>query len=70
MMEFTQDELTFLMMLCNLRTYLWLSGILAQVEEQLAEDEAECCSLNDSVLSELSGMDNETVERLNLYPDF
>ena len=50
-----------------------LSGLceaLTQMKEQLAEDEAELRTLADSVLNKLSDMDDETFERLNLYPDF
>ena len=43
---------------------------LLQMKEQLSEEEAELCALADSVLNKLSGMDDETFDRLNLYPDF
>ena len=40
------------------------------MKEQLSEEEAELSALADSVLNKLSGMDDETFDRLNLYPDF
>ena len=69
MMDFTHDEMN-LMMLYSPGTLSGLCEALTQMKDQLAEDEAELCSLADSVLSKLSGMDDETFERLNLYPDF
>lgn len=69
MMDFTRDELN-LMMLYSPGTRSGLCEALLQMKEQLAEDEAELRSLADSVLSKLSGVDDETFERLNLYPDF
>ena len=69
MMNFTHDEMN-LMMLYSPGTLSGLREALTQMKEQLAEDEAELRTLVDSVLSKLSGMDNETFERLNLYPDF
>ena len=69
MMNFTQDERN-LMMLYSPGTRSGLCEALLQMKEQLAEDEAELRSLADSVLSKLSGVDDETFERLNLYPDF
>ena len=69
MMEFTHDEMN-LMMLYSPGTLSGLREALTQMKEQLAEDEAELRSLADSVLNKLSGMDDETFERLNLYPDF
>lgn len=69
MMDFTRDELN-LMMLYSPGTRSGLYEALLQMKEQLAEDEAELRSLADSVLSKLSGVDDETFERLNLYPDF
>ncbi|MGN1211603.1 MAG: transposon-transfer assisting family protein [Candidatus Cryptobacteroides sp.] len=69
MMDFTQDELN-LMMLYSPGTLSGLCEALRQMKEQLAGDEAELRSLADSVLSKLSDMDDETFERLNLYPDF
>lgn len=69
MMDFTRDELN-LMMLYSPGTRSGLCEALLQMKEQLAEDEAELRSLADSVLIKLSGMDDETFERLNLYPDF
>ena len=68
-MDFTRDELN-LMMLYSPGTRSGLCEALLQMKEQLAEDEAELRSLADSVLSKLSGVDDETFERLNLYPDF
>ena len=69
MMDFTHDEMN-LMMLYSPGTLSGLREALTQMKEQLAEDEAELCSLVDSVLSKLSNMDDETFEGLNLYPDF
>ena len=69
MMDFTHDEMN-LMMLYSPGTLSGLSEALTQMKEQLAEDEAELRTLADSVLSKLSGMDDETFKRLNLYPDF
>ena len=69
MMDFTHDEMN-LMMLYSPGTLSGLREALTQMKEQLAEDEAEFRTLADSVLSKLSGMDDETFERLNLYPDF
>ena len=69
MMDFTHDEMN-LMMLYSPGTLSGLREALMQMKEQLAEDEAELRSLADSVLNKLSGMDDETFERLNLYPDF
>ena len=69
MMDFTHDE-TNLMMLYSPGTLSGLCEALTQMKEQLVEDEAELSTLADSVLSKLSGMDDETFERLNLYPHF
>ena len=69
MMDFTHDEMN-LMMLYSPGTLSGLREALTQMKEQLAEDEAELHSLADSVLRKLSDMDDETFERLNLYPDF
>ena len=69
MMDFTHDEMN-LMMLYSPGTVSWLREALTQMKAQLAEDEAELRSLADSVLRKLSDMDDETFERLNLYPDF
>ena len=69
MTDFTHDEMN-LMMLYSPGTRSGLCEALLQMKEQLAEDEAELRSLADSVLIKLSGMDDETFERLNLYPDF
>ena len=69
MMDFTRDELN-LMMLYSPGTRSGLCEALLQMKEQLSEEEAELCALADSVLSKLSGVDDETFERLNLYPDF
>ena len=69
MMDFTQDEMN-LMMLYSPGDKPGLCEALVQMKEQLAEDEAELRTLADSVLSKLSAMDDETFERLNLYPDF
>lgn len=69
MMDFTHDEMN-LMMLYSLGTLSGLREALTQMKEQLAEDEAELRTLADSVLNKLSAMDDETFERLNLYPDF
>ena len=68
-MDFTQDEQT-MMMLYSPGTVSGLREALTQMKAQLAEDEAELRSLADSVLRKLSDMDDETFERLNLYPDF
>ena len=69
MIDFTHDEMN-LMMLYSPGTVSGLREALTQMKAQLAEDEAELCSLADSVLRKLSDMDDETFERLNLYPDF
>ena len=69
MMDFTHDEMN-LMMLYSPGTLSGLREALMQMKEQLAEDEAELRTLADSVLNKLSAMDDETIERLNLYPDF
>ena len=69
MMDFTHDEMN-LMMLYSSGTVSGLREALTQMKAQLAEDEAELRSLADSVLRKLSDMDDETFERLNLYPDF
>ena len=69
MMDFTHDEMN-LMMLYSPGTLSGLREALTQMKEQLAEDEAELRSLADFVLRKLSDMDDETFERLNLYPDF
>ena len=69
MIEFTHDEMN-LMMLYSPGTLSGLREALTQMKEQLAEDEAELRTLADSVLNKLSAMDDETFERLNLYPDF
>ena len=69
MMDFTRDELN-LMMLYSPGTRLGLREALLQMKEQLSQEEAELCALADSVLNKLSGMDDETFDRLNLYPDF
>ena len=69
MMDFTHDEMN-LMMLYSPGTVSELREALTQMKAQLAEDEAELRSLADSVLRKLSDMDDETFERLNLYPDF
>ena len=69
MMDFTHDEMN-LMMFYSTGTLSGLREALTQMKEQLAEDEAELRTLADSVLSKLSAMDDETFERLNLYPDF
>ena len=69
MMDFTHDEMN-LMMLYSPGTLSGLREALTQMKEQLAEDETELRTLADSVLNKLSGMDDETFERLNLYPDF
>ena len=69
MMDFTHDEMN-LMMLYSPGTVSGLREALTQMKSQLAEDEAELRSLADSVLRKLSDMDDETFERLNLYPDF
>lgn len=58
------------MMLYSPGTLSGLREALTQMKEQLAEDEAELRTLADSVLNKLSAMDDETFERLNLYPDF
>ena len=57
-------------MLYSPGTVSGLREALSQMKAQLAEDEAELRSLADSVLRKLSDMDDETFERLNLYPDF
>ena len=69
MMDFTHDEMN-LMMLYSPGTLSGLREALTLMKEQLAEDEAELRTLADSVLNKLSAMDDETFERLNLYPDF
>lgn len=69
MIDFTHDEMN-LMMLYSPGTVSGLREALTQMKAQLAEDEAELRSLADSVLRKLSDMDDETFERLNLYPDF
>ena len=69
MMDFTHDEMN-LMMLYSPGTLSGLREALTQMKEPLAEDEAELRTLADSVLNKLSAMDDETFERLNLYPDF
>ena len=69
MMDFTHDEMN-LMMLYSPGTLSGLREALTQMKEQLVEDEAELRTLADSVLNRLSDMDDETFERLNLYPDF
>ena len=69
MMDFTQDEQT-MMMLYSPGTRSGLCEALMQMKAQLSEDEAELRTLADSVLNKLSCMDDETFERLNLYPDF
>ena len=69
MTDFTHDEMN-LMMLYSPGTVSGLREALTQMKAQLAEDEAELYSLADSVLRKLSDMDDETFERLNLYPDF
>ena len=68
-MDFTQDEMN-LMMLYSPGDKSGLFEALNQMKEQLAEYEAELRILADSVLRKLSVMDDETFERLNLYPDF
>ena len=69
MTDFTHDEMN-LMMLYSPGTVSGLREALTQMKAQLAEAEAELHSLADSVLRKLSDMDDETFERLNLYPDF
>ena len=69
MIDFTHDEMN-LMMLYSPGTVSGLREALTQMKAQLAEDEAELRSLAVSVLRKLSDMDDETFERLNLYPDF
>ena len=69
MNDFTHDE-RYLMMLYSPGTVSGLREALTQMKAQLAEDEAELRSLADFVLRKLSDMDDETFERLNLYPDF
>ena len=69
MMNFTQDERN-LMMLYSPGKKSGLCEALIQMKEQLSEEEAELSALADSVLNKLSGMDDETFDRLNLYPDF
>ena len=68
-MDFSKDEM-IMMMLYSPGTVSGLREALTQMKAQLAEDEAELRSLADSVLRKLSDMDDETFERLNLYPDF
>ena len=68
-MDFTGEE-KILMMLYSPGTRSGLCEALLQMKEQLSEEEAELCALADSVLNKLSGMDDETFDRLNLYPDF
>ena len=69
MTDFTHDEMN-LMMLYSPGTRSGLCEALLQMKEQLSQEEAELCALADSVLRKLSDMDDETFERLNLYPDF
>lgn len=69
MNDFTHDE-RYLMMLYSPGTLSGLREALTQMKEQLAEDEAELRTLADSVLAKLSGMDEQTFDRLKLYPDF
>lgn len=69
MMNFTRDELN-LMMLYSPGTRSGLCEALLQMKKQLSEEEADLSALADSVLNKLSGMDDETFDRLNLYPDF
>lgn len=69
MIDFTHDE-CYLMMLYSPGTKSGLCEALMQMKEQLADDEAELRTLADSVLTKLSGMDAESFDRLNLYPDF
>ena len=58
------------MMLYSPGTRSGLCESLLQRKEQLSKEEAELCALADSVLNKLSSMDDETFDRLNLYPDF
>ena len=58
------------MMLYSPGTLSELCEALTQMKEQLAEDEVSLRTLADSVLNKLSTMDDETFEKLNLYPDF
>ena len=69
MMDFTRDELN-LMMLYSPGTRSGLCEALLQMKEQISQEEAELCDLDDSVLNKLSKMDDETFDELNLYPDF
>ena len=69
MMNFTRDERN-LMMLYSPGTLSGLCEALTQMKEQLAEDEVSLRTLADSILNKLSTMDDETFEKLNLYPDF
>ena len=69
MMDFTRDELN-LMMLYSPGTRSGLYEALLQMKEQLSQEEAERCTLADSVLNKLSEMGDETFDELNLYPDF
>lgn len=69
MMDFTRDELN-LMMLYSPGTRSGLYEALLQMKEQLSQEEAELCTLADSVLNKLSEMGDETFDELNLYPDF
>lgn len=69
MNDFTHDE-RYLMMLYSPGTLSGLREALTQMKEQLAEEEAELRTLADSVLAKLSGMDEQTFDKLNLYPDF
>lgn len=69
MIDFTQDERN-LMMLYSTGTKKGLFEALMQMKEQLTKEETELCSLTDSVLYKLSGMDDKTFEKMDLYPDF
>ena len=69
MMDFTRDELN-LMMLYSPGTRSGLCEALLQMKEQLSQEEAELCTLADSVLNKLSKLDDESFDELNLYPDF
>lgn len=69
MTDFTQDEQN-IMMLYGSGTRTELMEALIQMKEQLTEEETELCSLTDSVLDKLSGMDEETFEKLDLYLGF
>jgi hypothetical protein len=69
MTDFTQEERN-LMMLYSPGTKTGLYQALMQMKSQLTRGETELCSLTDSVLSKLSGMDDKTFETLELYPDF